>query len=226
MISRLSTAANTGRLMQKSEIIRSGPPGSACTVDSFSTCTTAPSRRRCRPVAHHQLVGSEAVQHLDRARLALAEPYLAALGAAVGDDEHVGAAAFGEHRLLGDQHRRPLLQHDADVHEHAGRQLQLGIGQHGAHPEGARHLADAAVDGRDLAGEGLARKGGAGGLDELVLPHPAEEDLRHAELDLDLGEVVERGQHGLVVDPCADVDAADADDAGERRPHGAIGELL
>ncbi len=77
-----------------------------------------------------------------------------------------------------------------------------------------------------LAGERLAREGGAGGLDELILPHPAEEDLRHAELDLDLGEVVEGGQQGLVVDPCADVDAADADDAGERRPHGAIGKLL
>ena len=72
----------------------------------------------------------------------------------------------------------------------------------------------------------LAREGGAGGADRLIRPHPAEEDLRHAELDLDLGEVVERGQHGLVVDPGADVDPADADDAGERRPHGAIGELL
>ena len=112
------------------------------------------------------------------------------------------------------------------MHEHAGRQLQVGIGQHRAHAEGARHLADPAVDGGDGAREGPAGIGRGRGLDQLIRPHPAEKDLRHAELDLDLDEIVEGGQHGLVVDPGPDVDAANPHDAGERRAHGAVGELL
>ena len=112
------------------------------------------------------------------------------------------------------------------MHEHAGRQHQIGVGQHRAHPKGPRHLVDPGVDRGDPAAEGAPGKSRARGAHRLALAHPTEEDLGHAELDLDLGQIVERGQHGVVVDAGADVDAADADHAGERRLHRAVGELL
>ena len=224
----LSTAANTGRLMQKSEIIAPSPCGGepAPVLGRSSRRTLAPSRRRCRPCRTTGSPASSPSSTSTAPAVRWPSRTGSAPGAAVLDDEHEGAVALGDHRLFRDQHRRPLLQHDLDVHEHAGRQDQVGIGEDGAHPKGARHLADPGVDGGDTATEGPPGKSRARGAHRLPLAHPAEEDLGHAELDLDLGQIVERGQHGLVVDAGADVDPPDADHAGERRLHSTVGELL
>ena len=100
------------------------------------------------------------------------------------------------------------------------------MGNDGAHPKGTRNLTDPGVDRGDPAAEGAARERRAHRGYRLAGAHPAEVDLRHAELDLDLGQIVERGQHGIVVDASAEVDPTHADHPGERRLDGAIGQPL
>ena len=112
------------------------------------------------------------------------------------------------------------------MHEHAGGQREIRVRQHGADAKGARYLADPGIDRSDLAAEGAPRECGARGGCRLARAYLPEEQLGHAELDLDLGQIVERGQHGIVVDAGAEIDPAHAGHPGERRLDGAIGQPL
>ena len=225
-ISRLSTTASTGRLMQKSESVTGSALLAGARSGSPRISTGAPSRRRCRPLATTFSPAARPATHLDpadgragRARSSrrTARPSAVANTKVVRPSASTACSGIG--------HRLALGEDELDVHEHAGWQAGVGIGQDGAHPEGARHGVDPGVDRRDLAGEALIAERRRSSRSTVwpgrIGPKKSSGTANSSSIT---DEVVERGQDGVVVDAGADIDLPQSDHAGERRAHGAVGE--
>ena len=144
--------------------------------------------------------------------------------AARGDDEDEGMAAVDDDRLLGHGERPARVEHDCEMHEHAGRQRIVRVGDDGAGLEGARDRIDPAVDRLDRAGEAAAGEGGGERDDVLARCDAGVESFGQREFDLDERQIVERRHRVAILDARAEINAREADDAGKRRGDGAVAQ--
>ena len=188
--------------------------------------TGAPSRSRCRPLATIALAGREA-GHASRPApsIALAELDVAPRARPSCGREHEGRQAFGQHRLLRD---RSAPSRSARISSTC-RNMPAGKVRSGLGSTARTRNERATLSTRlsIVATLPTKRRSPKATPDALTVWPALDLAVRRSparELDLDLAQIVERGQHGVVVDPGADVDLAQPDDAAERRPHGAVGE--
>ena len=170
-----------------------------------------------RALEDHAFAVLQPGEHCDAARHAPTGTHLAARGAAVGDHVDVGLALLGHQRFFRQHQGRRLAALHVHRHEHARSQHAVGVRQLGAHRDRARHRVDARADRRDLAREHAVRQALDGRLHGKAPHQLAEERLRHGELELDDGGVVERRDDGARVDEAAEADAPEARAPVERR---------
>src|SRR6185295_587910 len=213
---RLSTVANTGRLMQRS----------ARNMSAAYLCAVA--RRHHRDVGtvadlhlaggHHGVAGGEAVADLGAALEALADGHLGEDGLALDDLEDELVLADRHDRLLGHQDGgRDGVVDQRDAGEQAGAQPLVLVGQRGAYHDGAALLVDQRIDGVDRAAYGLAGQRVDRDIDRLPETDLAEIDFGHAEIHLQRIDRLELEDGIALGEILADADRAQAEHAVEGR---------
>src|SRR5689334_20034517 len=160
----------------------------------------------------------EAARDLDLAGEALTHLHLAALRAALADDEEVLSAALGDEDFLrNDDGVLALGQRQLDVEEHARLERVVRILEDRVDAHRARGGVDTRVDDADRALEGTVHEGRCARDHAEARPELAEVVFRDREIQLDLRQIVERRHHGAGLHQCAKADLAHADATVERR---------
>src|SRR5581483_10295978 len=230
----LITIASTGRLMEISlrttvSLLLWPPLRSAALLRYWA------ARRRCRgrgrqhrdrgavldldlAVGDDHRLGVETGEDFDLTGAALAHLDLGQRGLAVDHLVDEGVLALRPDRLLGNQHGvGPALEQHRHAREHAGTQLPPLVRHAGTQQDGAGFLVDHWLDRIDLSGESLARVGVYAYADLLAGLHFGQVMLRHAEIELDRGDVFEAHDIVALLHIGARADHPYADHAAEWR---------
>ena len=156
--SRLITVANTGRLIERSEMFMRGQPRlRVAGVGRRPSGLRRRPRRPCCPARSLPVpsttIRSPAFSPSSTSTMpvaARADLDVGPFDAAVGlDPVHERVAAHLHHRDLRHQQRLPLGPRQRDLQQHARAQRAVGVGEIAAHGHRARGLIDARIDGAD-----------------------------------------------------------------------------
>src|SRR5690606_11824977 len=171
---------------------------------------------------HDEVAFFEFRIHQYLALLALDDGYRHAPRAAILHRPDVSAVGAPLHAGLGDHGIERSFQVQADPEAHARAQLVRFVFHPRPRDEGAGHRVDAAADVDDHAvGRRLPALPGCD-FDLVATRQGAYEILRHLEADEERAPVVQRGDHGVGIDPVARIDLGDADVAAEGRLDRAV----
>src|SRR5687768_3929427 len=229
-MTRLTTIARTGRLMNKSvnrisAVLRLGRPAVRwlhLVVDLHGGAVAQLEDARRDDL----LAGLDAAQHrnLIAAGAAKLDDLLthSAIGPAflalqVGDDEHgIAAGRVADRRRPQRYDRRRRPEQHLRLHEHARTQLARRVGERGLHGDVAGRLIDDRVDRGDPAGELEAAEFGGGNTHAASGADLSGILLRNAEVDVDRIERLQRHDRAPAGQVLTQVDGPDAEHARER----------
>ena len=161
---------------------------------------------RLLDAAHdHLLAFGNATEDFDISETALSDRDVAPFGEGaaltIAHHEDRRLAILDEDRFLGHGQRLPVIEHDGQMHEHAGRQFVVRVGGDGAGAKGPRDRVDPAVDTLDTALENAVRERRCVGENPLAQLDPAKQVFRDREFDFDQREVVQGGDLLSGLDP-------------------------